>query len=323
MSAAVPVLSVLLCTRDHARALEATLCAFASVDLPAKDLPVEFIVIDNGSTDNTALVAARCAQDIFESRGIQYRYVYEARPGQCHARNSGLTAARGELILFTDDDVRPSHNWIVGMSRPLLDGAADAVVGRVTLAPYLERPWMLPIHRSWLAGTDMLKDGPLRLVGASMGFHKRVLEKVPRFDIELGPGALGFGDDTLFGQQLQVAGYRIASAFDTVIEHHPDADRLLRRSFLATAAKQGRSSAYVTHHWNHDKINWARVRAIKAAVRLAACRVAKGVAPVTRGDEEGISEREMLFAFYVSFFAHYAIEYRRTRRYEHHGLTVR
>ena len=101
------------------------------------------------------------------------------------------------------------------------------------MAPHLRRPWMTMLHDVMLASTETLaEDAPTNLTGANMAFHRRVLAKVPAFDVELGPGRLGFQDDVLFSKQLERAGYRIQRRFDVRVEHHFDFDRLLRKSFL-------------------------------------------------------------------------------------------
>ena len=143
------------------------------------------LVVDNGSLDRTRRVVRQA-----KFWGRAPRYLYEPRPGVSYARNAGLAAARGEVLLWTDDDVRPGRTWIEAMCRPILDGRADAVAGRVKLPDYLERPWLRPWHRVCLA-VDAPTTGDFDLTGANMAFARRVLEKVPAFDLELGPGALG------------------------------------------------------------------------------------------------------------------------------------
>ena len=107
-----------------------------------------------------------------------------------YARNTGMAAARGEVLLWTDDDVRPGRTWIEAMCRPILDRRADAVAGRIKLPDYLERPWLRPWHRVCLA-VDAPTTGDFDLIGANMAFARRVLEKVPAFDVEIGVGAWG------------------------------------------------------------------------------------------------------------------------------------
>jgi glycosyltransferase involved in cell wall biosynthesis len=88
----VPVLSVVIPTRNRARLLAG---ALASVDRVATDrLRVEKIVVDDGSTDDTHLVAERY--------GV--RLLASSSRGASAARNTGMAAATGEFLLFLDDD---------------------------------------------------------------------------------------------------------------------------------------------------------------------------------------------------------------------------
>ena len=98
---------------------------------------------------------------------------------------------------------------------------------------------------------------------AATAFARSAEHVVPgqRLFAELGPGALGFWEDSLFSLQLKRAGYRFAFAADAIVEHHFDADRLSRSSFLDRAAKEGRSRAYIAHHWEHRTLSSPRKEA--------------------------------------------------------------
>ena len=219
----------------------------------------ELLLVDNASTDATAHVVANAAL-----ANVHVKYLFEPRQGQCFARNTALASARGEIILFTDDDVTPARDWVAQMIAPILDGRCDAVMGHVTLAPEIMRPWLTSAHRWWLASSDDAKprEDVCELVGASMGFRRSVLDRVPEFDTELGPGALGFGDDSLFGWQLAAAGFRIAPAPAARAIHHLDTRRLARSEWLRAARQRGRGSAYLRYHWEHADIRlpWIRQR---------------------------------------------------------------
>ena len=164
----------------------------------------ELLVVDNGSTDDTAGVVENAALG-----NMQVRYLFEPGKGLSRARNAGLGGARGELILFTDDDVMPAQDWAMEMMLPLLEGACDAVTGKITLDPNLTRHWLTSAHRWWLASSEDARphEGFRELIGANMGFRRSVFERVPAFDTELGAGTSGFSDDTLFGWQLVEAGF--------------------------------------------------------------------------------------------------------------------
>jgi glycosyltransferase involved in cell wall biosynthesis len=265
----VPGITIIICTRSRARSLERTLRALARIAMPPA-LAAEILVVNNGSTDDTAAV-------VREARTVNASidYLHEPHGGQTCARNAGLASARGDLIVFTDDDVRPERGWLERLCAPLLAGTADAVVGTVRIAPHLERPWMQALHRAWLADTACLDAGaPSRLIGANMAFRRAVLERVPGFDPELGPGAIGFGDDTLFSLQLREAGFRISAAFDAVVEHHFDERRLATSHWLANARRMGHTDAYLAHHW--ENAEWSRPEwlVVKAALRWLTCGAA-------------------------------------------------
>lgn len=61
----------------------------------------EVIVVDNGSTDNTAQLA----------RQYPVRIIFENKRGAAAARNAGIAVARGKYLAFVDSDVRLDANW--------------------------------------------------------------------------------------------------------------------------------------------------------------------------------------------------------------------
>jgi GT2 family glycosyltransferase len=303
--------SIIICTRDRAEQLERTLAALAKVAVPPS-CGSEMIVVDNASTDHTA----DAAQSAWLAN-MPVRYIQEPRPGQCYARNTGIAAATGQIIVFTDDDVEPCRDWLEALCSPIIEGRADAVVGTVMLPPNLERPWMTRMHRNWLASTEHDAAEPPRLVGANMAFSRKVLERVPSFDTELGPGRLGFGDDTLFCYQLMAAGYRVVNASNACVKHHFDPNRLTRASFLATARKQGQTEAYLDRHWRHRIEKWPRLRATWAMARLALWRIPR---PHEWLRKEGASGAEMYYVQNLCRLRHYISEIRRPAAYEPGGL---
>jgi glycosyltransferase involved in cell wall biosynthesis len=304
--------SIVICTRDRAPSLARTLKGLASVRVPP-GLTAEVIVADNGSHDQTASVVQTA-----QVPGMMLHYLFEPRPGQCYARNAGIEASKGEIIIFLDDDVLPPADWLEAMCAPIVSGQADAVAGGIVIAPSLVRPWMGPMHRSWLASTERLaSDAPETMVGGNMAFARAVLERVPAFDTDLGPGRLGFGDDTLFGQQLKAAGFHLSNAFSSPVEHHFDPDRLTRSSLLATARKQGQTEAYLDYHWRHRDVPCSRLRILWARVRLAAWRLRR---PREWFRKEGAAESEMYHVQNLSWLRQYMNERCKPRAYDAGGL---
>jgi glycosyltransferase involved in cell wall biosynthesis len=305
------IVTIIIATRNRSAALRDTLRALDQVQPPA-GLETEVLVVDNGSTDNTcACVTAATvwAQPV--------RYLHEPRRGKSTALNAALAAARGDILAFLDDDIRPTAGWLEHITAPLVEQRYDALAGAVRIAPHLLRPWMKPAHLAWLAATDPLDPArPRAAVGANLAIARAVLDRVPGFDSDLGPGRLGLWEDTLFASQLIRAGCRLGFAADAMVEHHFDPARLSRHAFLAHAQKQGRSSAYVAWHWSHDDRPETGRYALNYRLRLWAKRILRGH-ECDRTD--GIASWEMDLTCGIAFADQWRIERRRPRAYPRFG----
>lgn len=260
--------SIIICTCNRKNDLRQTLEVISRLSVP-ENYQCDLTVVDNGSTDGTAALVQSMTLG-----NMPLRCLSEPRRGKSYAYNFGIAAASGDILLFTDDDLRPPDDWIAGMCGPIVSGAADAVAGGIKLAPHLRRPWMKKEHIGWLASTEYLSSGAVALlIGANMAFSRRVLEQVPQFDVEVGPGAKGQGEDSLFSYQLQHAGCRIVMAMDTVVEHHLQEARLNRQSFAGLARKRGESNAYLARHWSHSEPSRPNLVLLRAFAALWARRL--------------------------------------------------
>lgn len=317
--------SILLCTHNRCEHLRQVLASLERVHVP-EDADVELIVVDNGSTDGTAAFLAEVRLE-----NMPLRVVQEPRAGAGHARNAALAAARGDILMFTDDDMRLPENWITGVTEPIESGRADAVVGGVVIPEDRRRDWMEPFHRTTLASTEALVDpDQLILFGGSMAIARRVLEKVPAFDPELGPGTkVGALEDTLFSLQLRVAGCRLVSAFDVVAEHHFDRAKLTRASFLRAAAARGRALSYIRYHWNHEhRYTWTHRKSalqiwrneyVVLAKRLLELQIGRLLRRSHRRDE-GISHWEFYLVNHIHQIRQFLDDRGRPRNYHKFGL---
>ena len=101
------------------------------------------IVVDNGSSDGTAQVARRHADD-----DPRVSCIVESRRGAPCARNSGVAAARAPILAFIDDDVRPRADWIASIVAAFAQHPeVDCIGGRVEPRwPCPPPPWLTRAH---------------------------------------------------------------------------------------------------------------------------------------------------------------------------------
>ena len=307
--------SIILCTYERTADLLATLGSFHHTALP-EGTTGELIVVDSSRTEATRRALA---DDFAPIPGLPLRVLHEPRRGKAHAMNTGTAAARGKVLLFTDDDIRVPVVWIEAMIEPILSGAADAVVGGIHLAPGLHRSWMKDQHRAWMADTSVLnQQQPEVLIGANMALGRHVFDQVPGFDPELGAGTqLGGCDESLFGMQLFAAGYRVTGAFHASVEHHFHPDRLHRRSFLDRAGIEGRSAAYIAYHWRHETIANPYREMLSPAFKLL---VNRWVRRAPWKFAEVAPKWELVCLIRLHFLRQYLRERRRPRKYAKLGL---
>lgn len=98
--------TVAICTRNRHRLLMDTLSTIEEAATPP-NLEWEVLVVDNGSTPSVASTVGR------HSPRLPLRLVSEPTPGLSEARNRAVDAARGEYIVWIDDDVHVEENWLV------------------------------------------------------------------------------------------------------------------------------------------------------------------------------------------------------------------
>src|SRR5262249_48517636 len=103
-SALSRLISLCICTYNRSRSLNETLNSVRG--LQSLEALLEILIIDNNSTDDTADIVETFAPE------LPIRRVVELSQGLSHARNRAIAEFRGELLLFTDDDVLLDPDWL-------------------------------------------------------------------------------------------------------------------------------------------------------------------------------------------------------------------
>ncbi|MCP4357234.1 MAG: glycosyltransferase [Chloroflexi bacterium] len=104
------MISVIIPAYNAARTIDVCLAALQNQTLAAAEY--EVIVVDDGSTDDTAARAQKTNVTLLRQ---------PHNKGAAAARNLGLTAATGDIICFTDADCVPRPDWLAELTRPLQD----------------------------------------------------------------------------------------------------------------------------------------------------------------------------------------------------------
>lgn len=125
------MITVIIATYNGEATLARTLDAMARLTPPADGH--EIIVVDNASTDGTAAIVAD-----FAAR-LPLTALHEPRRGKAHALNTGIAAARGDLLVFTDDDVLPDPDWL-----PAYRAAADSHPDQRVFVGQVRHDWAAP-----------------------------------------------------------------------------------------------------------------------------------------------------------------------------------
>lgn len=223
-----PAVSVVVPTANRAGYLEVALASLAEQDL---DEPYEVIVVDDGSTDETARVAERAGARLLR---------HDPPRGANAARNAGIEAAQADLVALVDDDVAAPPGWL----RALVDGArrhpeAEAFGGPIRAR--LEGPAPRSCGRE-LPPITTLDLGPddveAELVwSANMLVRRSAIERVGPFDAALPTG----GDEEDWLRRLRAAGGRVVYLAGAGLDHRRVGDDARLRSLMRSAYARGRN----------------------------------------------------------------------------------
>ncbi|MFJ5079652.1 glycosyltransferase [Streptomyces sp. NPDC088553] len=232
-----PRTSVVVATRERPESLARALDSLLAQDHP----DFELIVVDNAprTTGTHELVTRKYADDADDAdRAVRVRYVREDTPGLATAHNTGLAAAEGAVVAFTDDDVIADPHWLTALTAPF---AADPGLGCVTgliLPARLGTPAqiLLESHGGFAKGFAPRLYDPARPPadeplfpftagsfgsGANMAFRADALRRAGGFDPATGTGTAARGGDDLYAfVAVLAAGFRLRYTSEALVWHH-------------------------------------------------------------------------------------------------------
>lgn len=247
-------LTVLISTWNNAERLGKTLANIAACNIP-EGLEWEIVLVKNNCSDHTDSIIERY------SRQLPINTIDEPVQGLSRARNSGLRAATGQFVLFTDDDVCPAKDWInIYWNKYLEFGDGYYYGGPVEsdfevtpeLGDYIKYAPFSIVGISW-GGVEreVSSDEPL-FISANWGCSRKKIEETGGFNEKMGLNAVSgrilVGEESAMMIHLQEIGLRPRYLPEAKIRHFVPKEKLTRKHI----ERRWRASSYWWGRFSRD-----------------------------------------------------------------------
>lgn len=270
-------ISVIIATYNRAETLRQILENMTRLD--REGLSVEFVVVDNNSSDHT--------KEVIESFTERFpvRYLFEPKPGQNCARNRALEDVElGRFVVFTDDDVEPRKDWlkaIVSISErwpkySVFGGKIYVVWPSVQIPKWAHKPNIKSLcfaEHNYAESECVYAPGQYPFSG-NFWVRRDLLANGRRFDESIAwhPKNRILATETTFLQQLSEEGHGMLYTPDAVLGHRISPEQLSLKYIIKRAFQRGRGIAHAQPLCrlallNEHPVLWRFIR-VAAIVRL-------------------------------------------------------
>ena len=183
------MLSVIICTYNRQKYIYNCLKSIAENDFDASKY--EILVVNNNSTDDTEGECRRFGSDYPH---INFSVCCETSQGLSYARNRGIEEAKGDILVYVDDDATVNREYLSTIA-DFFDRYPDAMAAGGAIYPVYETEepkWMSKYTRELITA---YKDEGRRVIrmtgsrfpsGGNAAYRREVFERVGRFDPALG-----------------------------------------------------------------------------------------------------------------------------------------
>jgi glycosyltransferase involved in cell wall biosynthesis len=248
-------ISLIIPTVNRSNCLKYSLPTFINQSLDTSSY--EIIVIDNNSEDDTRNVVPA----IMKNCKCNWKYCIEKNQGLHYARNRGILEAKSEIVVFGDDDILASENWLKCILDEYSTNENAGIVGGKILPQWEEEPpkWVYDwgnekTHTVFAYldnGDQRLSKGKNPLFGCNFSIRKDLAIKIggslpdvfPKNMIHLS----GSGENGMIDQVYQL-GYEIVYLSDAVVKHSISASRMTLDYFMERYKRFAIENVYTKIH---------------------------------------------------------------------------
>ena len=224
-----PSISVVVCVYNGQQTIRDCCEGLRRLDYP----DYEVIIVDDGSRDATSAIAAE----------YDFRLIRTKNEGLANARNTGLAAATGEIIAYTDGDAWPDPDWLTYTAATFMD-SEHAAVGGWNISPPDDPPFARCVaHAPGRPVHVLLSDLEAEHIpGVSMAFRRAALENIRGFD----PQFRAAGDDVDVCWRLLETGSTLGFAHGALVWHrHRDS----LKAYWKQQRGYGHAEALLENKW--------------------------------------------------------------------------
>jgi glycosyltransferase involved in cell wall biosynthesis len=264
MSDASVDVTLVICTYNRRDSLSQTLDTVAEQRC---GVPWEVLIVDNGSDDDTLEMLAERARNF----PAELRAERESKRGRSFALNRAIGAARGRILVFTDDDVNLRPGFLEAHAEIYADPAVAGGGGRILpIMPENTPGWlteMLGERSGGLAGRydyggtarDIEPESNMPLpFGANISLRASIARELGGFRTDLGWGkTLIPGEENELFERIRATGARIVYQPKAAVEHRLQPSKVTLDYFLQYEAGYGRSVVLMAEVGPIRRLRWA------------------------------------------------------------------
>jgi glycosyltransferase involved in cell wall biosynthesis len=244
-----PLVSVIVPARNAGGKVRRLIAAMQRQTAPPEQY--ELLIVDDGSTDDTASVV--------RASGTARLVSANAHGGAYVARNLGIRAARGGLLAFTDADCEPAEDWIErGLSS--FDASEPDLIGGKIDVPLGDRPSAAHLvdFSSWYDQEDFVSRGVAAT--GNLWLRREVVDRIGGFD-----ESLMSGGDMDLTERAVGQGLRLIYDNRLVVTHPPESYRhLLKKGYRLGKGAAARGRPHLKAWLHGGDAEWRAVRRRRA-----------------------------------------------------------